>query len=61
MEEEEDVRKRPSYQLGQDLSLMSAEELRATIAALREEISRLETDLASKSASRDAAETFFKR
>ena len=58
--EEEEVRKKPSYELGQDLSLMSAEELHATIDALRAEIVRLEADLASKSASRNAAEAFFK-
>ncbi|WP_421857305.1 DUF1192 domain-containing protein [Oricola sp.] len=58
--DEEEARKKPPYELGQDLSLMSAEELRATIAALHEEIARLEADLISKSASRDAAEAFFK-
>lgn len=59
---DEDLPKpKPTYQLGQDLALMSAEELSETVTALRDEIARLEAELAAKSASRNAAEAFFKR
>jgi uncharacterized small protein (DUF1192 family) len=58
--DEEDVKKKPAYQLGQDLSLLSEGELEQTIADLRAEIERLEAEMNSKSASRNAAEAFFK-
>ena len=54
-------KKKPAYEIGQDLALLSAGELRATIDALKAEIARIEEILDSKSASRDAAEAFFKR
>ena len=54
-------KKKPAYQIGQDISLMSAGELQSVIRLLREEISRLEADISSKSASRNAAEAFFKQ
>lgn len=57
----DEPKKKPQYQLGQDLSLLSHEELGETVAALKEEIARLEAEMSSKSASRDAAEAFFKR
>lgn len=49
------------FVLGQDLALLSVAELERTIALLRDEISRLEADIAQKMASRDAADAFFKR
>jgi uncharacterized small protein (DUF1192 family) len=49
-----------SHQIGQDLSLLSVEELTARIALLTSEIARLETAVASKRASRDAAASIFK-
>jgi uncharacterized small protein (DUF1192 family) len=49
-----------SHQIGQDLSLLSVEELAARIALLTGEIARLETAVASKRASRDAAASIFK-
>ena len=59
---DEDLPKpKPAYQLGQDLALLSAGELRATVDALKAEIARIEAEIASKSASRNAAEAFFKR
>jgi uncharacterized small protein (DUF1192 family) len=54
-------KKTPVHEIGQDLSLLSVEELVERIAALRAEISRLETVMAAKQASRAAADQFFKR
>jgi uncharacterized small protein (DUF1192 family) len=54
-------KKKPVHELGQDLALLSVEELAERIAALAAEIARLETALAAKKASRAAADQFFKR
>jgi uncharacterized small protein (DUF1192 family) len=61
LDEEERPRKTLAHEIGQDLSLLSVEELRERIALLQEEIKRLETALASKQASRSAADQFFRR
>ena len=49
------------HQIGQDLSLLSVDELQKRIGQLREEIARLEQEVASKGATRNAAEALFKR
>jgi len=49
------------HEIGQDLALLSAEELRERIAMLKAEIARLESDLDAKGVSRAAAEAFFRR
>ena len=54
-------RKKPVHEIGQDLSLLSVEELAERIAALKAEIARLEAALAAKQASRSSADQFFKR
>ena len=54
-------KKKPVHELGQDLALLSVEELVERIAALRDEIGRLETAMAAKQASRTVADQFFKR
>jgi len=61
MEEDEVRKKKPVHELGQDLTLLSVEELGERIAALESEIARLETAMAAKKASRAAADQFFKR
>lgn len=50
-----------AHEIGQDLALLSVEEIADRIALLKEEIARLEQALASKRASRTAADLFFKR
>ena len=47
--------------LGQDLSVMSAHELEARIAALEAEIVRSREALRARSATKNAADAFFKR
>jgi uncharacterized small protein (DUF1192 family) len=59
-EDEDRPRKAAAHEIGQDLSLLSVEELTARIELLRGEIARLETAVAKKRASRDAANSIFK-
>jgi uncharacterized small protein (DUF1192 family) len=61
MDEEERPKKRIVHEIGQDLALLSVNELKERIAVLREEINRLEGAIAGKQASRTVADQFFKR
>jgi uncharacterized small protein (DUF1192 family) len=54
-------KKKPVHEIGQDLSLLSVEELAERIAALKAEVARLESAMAAKRASRSSADQFFKR
>jgi uncharacterized small protein (DUF1192 family) len=54
-------KKKVAHEIGQDLSLLSVDELTARIELLRAEIARLEADTEAKQAKRSAAEQFFKR
>jgi uncharacterized small protein (DUF1192 family) len=60
IEEDDRPRKKISHEIGQDLSLLSVEELAERIALLKGEIERLEAASAKKRASKDAANNFFK-
>jgi len=58
---EDDLPKKPqTHEIGCDLSLLSADELTSRIALLKQEIERLEVERTNKSASRSAAESFFR-
>ena len=52
---------KPETVLGQDLSAMSVHELEARIAALEQEIQRTRDAVRSRSATKSAADAFFKR
>ena len=54
-------KKKVAHEIGQDLSLLSVEELAARVQLMHDEISRLEADMASKRAKRAAADQIFKR
>jgi uncharacterized small protein (DUF1192 family) len=54
-------KKKIVHEMGQDLSLLSVGELGERIELLKEEIARLETEMARKRASKSAADTFFKK
>jgi uncharacterized small protein (DUF1192 family) len=54
-------KKKITHEIGQDLTLLSVEELGHRMQLLRDEIARIETDMTSKQASRAAADQFFKR
>ncbi|MET4114728.1 uncharacterized small protein (DUF1192 family) [Bradyrhizobium sp. JR1.5] len=60
MEDDDRPRKKISHDIGQDLSLLSVEELTERIALLKAEITRLEEATTKKRASRDAANSVFK-
>jgi uncharacterized small protein (DUF1192 family) len=61
MEDDDRPRKKISHDIGQDLALLSVEELTERIALLKGEIARLEEAATKKRASRDAADNFFKK
>ena len=54
-------KKKIVHEIGQDLTLLSAPELGERIALLKEEIARLEADMARKRAVKSAANSFFKK
>jgi uncharacterized small protein (DUF1192 family) len=60
IEDDDKPRKKLTHEIGQDLSLLSVEELTERVALLTSEIERLQTAMAKKRASRDAADRFFK-
>ena len=49
------------HEIGQDLSLLSVDELRERIGQLQAEIGRLEDELVAKGSTRQAAEALFRR
>jgi uncharacterized small protein (DUF1192 family) len=53
-------RKKITHEIGQDLSLLSVEELTERIALMTSEIERLQAAAAKKRASKQAADSFFK-
>ena len=60
--DDEDVpKKKRVHEIGQDLTLLSAGELAGRIALLKDEIARLEADIAKKQAVKSAADLFFKK
>ena len=59
-EDDDKPRKKITHEIGQDLHLLSADDLAERIALLTSEIERLKTDMVKKRASRDAANSFFK-
>ena len=60
IDEDDRPKKKITHDIGQELALLSVEELRGRIALLKEEIARLEADIERKRASRSTAEGFFK-
>jgi uncharacterized small protein (DUF1192 family) len=60
-EDDDRPRKKVTHEIGQDLSLLSVEELTERVALLKTEIARLEEAATKKRASRDAADRFFKK
>jgi uncharacterized small protein (DUF1192 family) len=59
-EDDDKPRKKVSHEIGQDLSLLSVEELTERIALMNSEIERLQVAVTKKRASKDAANNFFK-
>jgi uncharacterized small protein (DUF1192 family) len=61
IDEDDKPKKKISHEIGQDLYLLSAEDLAERIALLKQEIARLEAAMNKAQASRNAADQFFKR
>jgi uncharacterized small protein (DUF1192 family) len=60
IDDDDRPKKKISHELGQDLTLLSVEELAERIALLNAEIQRLQSSMQLKRATRDAADRFFK-
>jgi len=54
-------KKKVTHEMGQDLSLLSVDELAERVTLLKDEIARLEAETARKRASQKAADRFFRR
>ncbi|MBR0964846.1 DUF1192 domain-containing protein [Bradyrhizobium diazoefficiens] len=60
IEDDDRPRRKITHDIGQDLSLLSVEELAERVTLLQSEITRLEEAATKKRASRDAANSVFK-
>lgn len=60
IEDDDRPRRKVTHEIGQDLSLLSVEELNERIALLTSEVERLQAAMTKKRASKDAANNFFK-
>jgi uncharacterized small protein (DUF1192 family) len=61
VDDDDRPKKKLAHEIGQELALLSVEELRDRIALLQEEIARLDAAMTAKQAQRSAADQFFKR
>jgi uncharacterized small protein (DUF1192 family) len=61
IDEDDRPKKKITHEIGQDLTLLSVKELQERIALLKEEIGRLDAEIARKQASRNVADQFFKK
>ena len=61
IDDDDKPKKKVAHEIGQDLTLLSVDELAARVQLLHDEISRLEGDMTQKRAKRAAADQFFKR
>ncbi|MCG6114609.1 MAG: DUF1192 domain-containing protein [Mesorhizobium sp.] len=59
--DDEPTKRAVIHEIGQDLSLLSVADLNERIGLLKDEISRLEAELAAKDATRNSAEALFSR
>jgi uncharacterized small protein (DUF1192 family) len=60
-DEDDRPKKKIAHEIGQDLTLLSVRELTERIGLIKDEIARLEADIAKKQATRSAADQFFKK
>ena len=61
IDDDERPKKKITHELGQDLTLLSVGELAERVTLLKEEIARIEANMATKQASKSAADMFFKK
>jgi uncharacterized small protein (DUF1192 family) len=60
-DDDDKPKKKVAHEIGQDLTLLSVDELTARIQLMQDEIKRLQADMAQKHAKRAAADQFFKK
>jgi len=61
IDDDDRPKKKTVHEIGQDLSLLSVEELGLRVQLMHDEINRLEADMAQKRAKRAAADQVFKK
>jgi uncharacterized small protein (DUF1192 family) len=61
IDEDDRPKKKITHEIGQDLTLLSVGELTERVTLLKEEIGRIEANMATKQASKSAADLFFKK
>ena len=61
IDEDDRPKKKITHEIGQDLTLLSVGELTERVAQLKEEIARIEANMATKQASISVADMFFKK
>jgi uncharacterized small protein (DUF1192 family) len=61
IEDDDRPKKKITHEIGQELTLLSVGELTERVVLLKEEISRIEANMATKQASKSAADLFFKK
>jgi uncharacterized small protein (DUF1192 family) len=61
IDEDDRPKKKITHEIGQDLARLSVKELQERIALMKEEIGRLDAEIARKQASRNVADGFFKK
>ena len=60
IEDDDRPKKKITHEIGQELTLLSVGELTERVTILKEEIARLEANMATKQASKSEADLFFK-
>jgi uncharacterized small protein (DUF1192 family) len=61
IDDDDRPKKKIAHEIGQDLALLSVEELAGRVQLMKDEIARLEADMTQKRAKRAAADQFFKK
>jgi uncharacterized small protein (DUF1192 family) len=61
VDDDDRPKKKIVHEIGQDLTLLSVGELTERVTLLKEEIARLEANMAGKQAQKSAADLFFKK
>jgi uncharacterized small protein (DUF1192 family) len=61
IDEDDQPKRKIVHEIGQDLALLSVGELGERVGLLKDEIARLEAEMARKRASQTAADQFFKK
>ena len=61
VDDDDRPKKKIVHEIGQDLTLLSAGELTERIGVLKDEIARLEADMARKRVTKSAADSVFKK